>query len=65
MEKPLHNGGLGDLHELEIELLRRIREKYRFGELTLILHEGLARKVKQVTVYEDLREPLSTGDSKE
>ncbi len=55
------NGGLGELHALEIELLRRIREKYRFGELVLILHEGLPRKIRQVTVYEDLKDELSTG----
>lgn len=61
MEKFLSNGGLGELHQLEVDLIRRIREKYRFGELTIILHEGLPRKVKQVTVYEDLREPLSTS----
>lgn len=55
------NQGLGELHLLEIELLRRIREKYRFGELVIILHEGLPRKIKQVTIYEDLREELSTA----
>lgn len=65
MPNPLHNDGLGNLHALEIELIRRIRDKYRFGELTLILHEGLPRKVKQVTIYEDLREELSTPGKKE
>lgn len=53
------NDGLGELHTLEIELIRRIREKYRFGELVLILHEGLPRKIRQVTVYEDLKDQLS------
>lgn len=65
MEHPLLNDGLGELHILEIELLRRIRTKYRFGEVTLILHEGLPRKVKAVTVYEDLREDLSTPNALE
>lgn len=58
------NDGLGELHLLEIELIRRMREKYRFGEFTIIMHEGLPRKIKQVTTYEDLRE-LSTVPVKE
>lgn len=52
---PPLNGGLGELHILEIELLQRIRHKYRFGELTVILHAGLPQKIKAVTVYEDLK----------
>lgn len=48
------NDGLGELHALEVELLRSIREKYRFGEITLIIHEGLPRKIKAVTVFEAL-----------
>lgn len=52
---PLLNGGLGDLHALEIELLTRIRNKYRFGEITIILHNGLPQKIKEVTRYEDLK----------
>lgn len=54
------NDGLGVLHPLEIELIKRIREKYRFGEVTLILHEGLPRKIKAVTIFEDLKLQLST-----
>lgn len=62
MAQPL-NDGLGNLHHLEVELLKRIREKYRFGELSITTHEGLPRKIKQVTVFEDLAAPkrLSTA----
>lgn len=52
------NAGLGELHALEIELIRRIRFQYRFGELVITLHEGLPRKIKSVTVYDDLRDEL-------
>ena len=55
MEKLL-NDGLGELHALEIELLRRIRKQYRYGEITIILHNGLPQKIKEVTRYEDLKE---------
>lgn len=51
----LLNDGLGELHALEIELIRRIREQYRFGEISLITHEGLPQKIKQVTVFESLK----------
>lgn len=51
MENQL-NDGLGELHKLEIELLRRIREKYRFGEVTIVTHEGLPRKIKETTTFE-------------
>lgn len=59
--EPTLNSGLGELNTLEVELLQRIRTKYRFGELTIITHEGLPRKIKAVTIYEDLRPELSTG----
>lgn len=52
---PQLNDGLGELHRLEIELLKRIRDKYRFGEITIILHNGLPQKIKEVTKYEDLK----------
>lgn len=52
---PTLNDGLGELHALEIELLKRIREKYRYGEITIILHNGLPQKIKEVTRYEDLK----------
>lgn len=57
-QSPL-NQGLGELHDLEVELIRRIRYQYRFGELSITLHEGLPRKIKSVTIFEDLREELS------
>lgn len=51
----LLNEGLGQLHLLEIELLKRIRQRYRYGEITIILHNGLPQKIKEVTIYEDLK----------
>lgn len=42
------------LDEKEFNLIMLIREKYRYGEVTLITHAGLPQKIKKVTEFEDL-----------
>lgn len=53
-----------ELHPLEAELIRRIRSRYRFGRVIIITHEGLPRKIEEVTTFDDLRDsyPQGKGD---
>ena len=36
-----------DLHPKEAELIRLIREKYRFGRVVVITHDGLPVRIEQ------------------
>lgn len=44
-QKNNKNYGLGELHAREVDLLLLIRTKYRFGEITLIVADGLPKQV--------------------
>lgn len=39
------NGGLGILHPKEIELILLIRTQYRFGNIEIIIQDGLPQQV--------------------
>lgn len=42
-----------DMHPFEMELVKRLR-KYRFGEVVIIMKDGLPMRFKQITIIEDL-----------
>jgi hypothetical protein len=43
-----------ELHPMEVELLQRIRNKYRFGEIVIECRDGLPFRIGRTTVYEAL-----------
>jgi len=43
-----------ELHSQEIELIKAIREKWKFGEITIIVRNGLPFRIRKVTEFEDL-----------
>ena len=43
-----------DLFPQEEELIRLIREKYRFGKITVIVHDGLPKRIEETVKYESL-----------
>ena len=45
-----------ELHPLEIWLIKRWREKYRFGEITIIVQDGIPQRIKQVIFNDDPRD---------
>jgi len=49
-----------DLHPNEWELIRLIREKYRFGIIEVITRDGIPDRISKTTVYESVK--LSTSD---
>lgn len=43
-----------ELHPFELELIKRIREKYRFGEITIEIRNGLPDRVVKEVQFERL-----------
>lgn len=41
-----------ELHPKEMELLRKLRTKYRFGDVTIIVRDGLPVSLKRITEIE-------------
>lgn len=38
-----------ELHPKEVELLRNLRTKYRFGDITIIVRDGVPMSIKRIT----------------
>jgi hypothetical protein len=45
-----------ELHQYEMELIRTLRNQFRFGEVTIIMRDGLPVRLKRVTEFADLDE---------
>ena len=38
----------------EIELIKAIRERWRFGEITIIVRDGVPVRLRRITEFDDL-----------
>lgn len=47
-----------DLHPFEINLLKAIREKWRYGEIVIQVRDGLPFRLRRVVEFEDLTKPV-------
>lgn len=43
-----------ELHQNEIQLIKQLRKRFRFGEVTIIMRDGLPFRLKRITEYGDL-----------
>ncbi len=43
-----------ELHPKEMELLRALRTQWRFGEVTILMRDGLPFRLRRVTEFDDL-----------
>lgn len=43
-----------EVHPKEKDLLKKIREEYRYGEVTIYTRDGLPYRLKERVVYETL-----------
>jgi hypothetical protein len=43
-----------ELHPCEIQLIRALRNNWRFGEVTIIVREGIPVRLKRVEEFIDL-----------
>ena len=44
-----------ELHRYEMNLLRMMRSRCRFGEITIIMRDGLPQRIKRITEVFDLQ----------
>ena len=45
-----------ELHPYEIQLLRNLRKNFRFGEVTIIMKDGLPFRLKRITEFADMKD---------
>ena len=45
-----------ELDYREMELIRNLRTRFRFGEITIVMRDGLPFKLKRITEFADLDE---------
>jgi len=45
-----------DLHSYELQLIKAIREKWRFGEITILVRDGLPYRIKRVQEFDDFED---------
>ena len=43
-----------ELHPYEMELLRNLRTRFKFGEVVIIMKDGLPLRLKRVTEFAEL-----------
>lgn len=43
-----------ELHQQEIDLLKLLRNKYRFGDITIKMRDGLPFRLVRITEFDDL-----------
>lgn len=46
-----------DLHPQEMELIKNLRSKWRFGEVTLVMRDGLPYRLRRIVEFSDLTNP--------
>ncbi len=44
-----------ELHEFEVCFINKMRGKYRFGELTIVVQDGLPIRIKKAEFRESLK----------
>lgn len=40
-----------ELHPYEVELVHSLRNRFRFGEITILMHDGLPVRWKRITEF--------------
>ena len=58
--KPNDTDVIIELHPAEIQLLKAIRHNWRFGEITIIVRDGIPCRLKRVEEFIDLNSPKNT-----
>jgi hypothetical protein len=43
-----------ELHPFEMELLRNLRTKFKFGDITITMRDGLPFRLKRITEFAEL-----------
>ena len=46
--------GIFELHPSEMKLINRLRTRFRYGEVTILMKDGLPFRLRRVTDFDDL-----------
>ena len=52
------------LHSNEVWLIKKWRNKYRFGEITITIQNGVPQRIKKVIFNEDPRDEIENENKK-
>ena len=44
-----------ELHPQEISLLKMLRNRFKFGEITIVMKDGLPFRLRRIMEFEELR----------
>jgi len=61
ISKPIQNKdkNLIELTENEKNLILKLRKEYRYGEIIIVMHDGIPQRLKKIEVFDDLHGSLS------
>ena len=48
-----------ELHEKEIALILALRHKFKYGDVTIIMRDGIPQRIQQAIIFDDLKGELS------
>ena len=54
MPKARFNAKIIDLHPKELSLIIALRGRFRFGEVIIIMRDGVPQRLKKVELFDDL-----------
>lgn len=43
----------------ETNLILKLRTKYRYGEVIIVMHDGICQRIKEIRVFDDLHNNLT------
>lgn len=46
---------LGILHPMEVQLIKFIRNRFRYGQIVILVRDGLPYRIEKHTEYQDLK----------
>ena len=44
-----------NLHPNEVRLIKRMRSKYRFGEIVVVIQDGIPQRIRKAVVSDNLK----------
>ena len=53
IEKETHE--IINLHPNEVRLIKRMRSKYRFGEIVVVIQDGIPQRIRKAVVSDNLK----------
>jgi len=59
MEKTIIKNEIIELHPNEVNLIKRMRQQYRFGEILVVVQDGIPQRIRRAVISDNLKDELS------